>query len=763
MARRTIGWLVSDIRLHANDVRKHVLEPAAILQSAGWTNVIRSDVQSLAGSIDSLATLIVARPIDSGVLKLIQTAGNNGVRILLSGHQDSFGLARPGSSAIETITQKTGSHIHGILVSNDQQSEIYSSLGWDKEILKRAPIVRPGDDLERLVDLLVEESGLSFQATDQRPKSISKRARYLVAQRRLPVKDWPRALYQFVFGADDRHLPRSENAARLDPDLRQALISETPVLLWFGEHGDPGNEFGLLALTRIAHDLEQEFRQNPFKLVVLSDSRARWEILSRSFKIDTCHIWFSRNKLDLLVGKAAAVLLPVRISGFGISNPYQHSSDSQYDKLVVLARGEHPAIKGLDIDASGAFGENLKNALHGHSEQFRASSISVVVKDSSVSMESALEQWETTVQCDKTPKTLFNVTNRKQEKLLVCINLFQDVPRGLYAIDRALARGLGVQVVAGDQAVSQSSILPRELAHRSLGFSYIDPRDSDLSDPAWLGDATMLFCPSESSAGPHSLAHRLTKLANKYGVRTFTSQNGFEQAGLTYDDPDAPNTTFESATIFTWNPPELLPDAVSEQTRKKCVGVGRFLPPRVQKSEYSRSEQSPKIDVCIFENLHWGRYDSYYRDTFLSRCVRLAEHFPNHNFLLVPHPAGVWVTRKRAVTTAPKNLTTLVRDAKDNAFELTNEILSQAKFVITSPSTILVDAAEYGCAVAVAVHGDIGRSDYSPLTNLRSFDDWVAFVGASSPAKIEQSNRDFLREVRIPGDSEASVFSAMLR
>ncbi|MEX0758590.1 MAG: hypothetical protein WD100_03320, partial [Tistlia sp.] len=130
-----------------------------------------------------------------------------------------------------------------------------------------------------------------------------------------------------------------------------------------------------------------------------------------------------------------------------------------------------------------------------------------------------------------------------------------------------------------------------------------------------------LVTASESSAPPHRVGHALTRVAEAAGLATFTLQHGLENVGLTYFDAVHRQVRFASRTVLTWAEPDGLPAEVPEATRAKCLAVGRpdSLPAR---GLLPGGDGRPL--VCVFENLHWHRYDEAYRAAFFDDLERAA-------------------------------------------------------------------------------------------------------------------------------------------
>ena len=91
----------------------------------------------------------------------------------------------------------------------------------------------------------------------------------------------------------------------------------------------------------------------------------------------------------------------------------------------------------------------------------------------------------------------------------------------------------------------------------------------------------------------------------------------------------------------------------------------------------------------------------------------------------------------------------------------TPSLIASADAVITTPSSIAVDAASQGKRVAVAGY-DLDISLYAPLPILRSFDDWLSFASSyQSPIQVAQAGARFLSHMNVSGPSEDRIAAAI--
>ncbi len=85
--------------------------------------------------------------------------------------------------------------------------------------------------------------------------------------------------------------------------------------------------------------------------------------------------------------------------------------------------------------------------------------------------------------------------------------------------------------------------------------------------------------------------------------------------------------------------------------------------------------------------------------------------------------------------------------------------------VITTPSTVALDAARYGLPVAVFA-GGLDLSNYQPLPLLQTLADWQAFVKASldtaQRASLKNAASSFVERVLIEGDGAQRIAADLI-
>lgn len=305
------------------------------------------------------------------------------------------------------------------------------------------------------------------------------------------------------------------------------------------------------------------------------------------------------------------------------------------------------------------------------------------------------------------------------------------------------------------------------LERRGLAFERVTLEQIREKSAPELASTSAVITATETSANPHEAARRLTRRARRLGLPAITLQHGFENVGLTWFDAihTRANTRFLSERILTWGPLELLHPDVLAETRVRCVPVGCMKELTAPRLALQRPAGRPFF-VCVFENLHWHRFDDRFRARFLADLELAARRFPDTTLFLRPHPAGKWLTmRHQGRRPLADNL--LVADPDDPRWDdwVGAEVLAIADGVITTPSTVALDAARFGNAAAVVAY-DQDVSPYAPLPTLRSSGDWLEFVrGVREPASrasLAGRGREFRDRVTIAGDAAVRAIDVVL-
>ena len=347
--------------------------------------------------------------------------------------------------------------------------------------------------------------------------------------------------------------------------------------------------------------------------------------------------------------------------------------------------------------------------------------------------------------------------------LLTLVDIHQDLDVLLPVLLALKARGeVRQRLVLTEWLLKESPRVPNTLAEH--GFDVVvHPREAVRAgtEPTLAG-ADGVLSGADTNTRAHKAGHTLIGRARAQGLPTFTLQHGLENVGLTYKDHlHGEEIRFAAETIFTWCAAEGLAPWVPEETRAKVVPVGspKAPPPPAQALDLHQGYW-PRT-VGVFENLHWHRFSELYLERALADLERAAELNPEALFLIKPHHAGRWLSRNRDRLATRANL--VVIDPTDSAWEphTAPALMASVDLVLTTPSTVALDAARTGRPVAVLGY-DLELPLYEPLPIVRGPKDFDAFL-EMDPSAALRLNEAFLKRSVLPGRADHRIAGAIAK
>ena len=309
---------------------------------------------------------------------------------------------------------------------------------------------------------------------------------------------------------------------------------------------------------------------------------------------------------------------------------------------------------------------------------------------------------------------ILGLGQRRAPVVLALVDLVQDIDVLLPVLLRGRAEGaFQLRVVVSRWLLRESPRVALLLRRHDLAFR--DARRSEIiagRAPSLSGVSAVLTA-SESTAEPHMAGHALAARAERLGVGAYTLQHGLENVGLTGMDEER----FASGHVFCWFPPERTSAALAPETKAKLVHVGR---PALHADDAPIDD-----DLAVFENLHAERYGEGDRKAFLARLDATLQACPDLRICVRTHPAGAWLDAEASRFEGWPNITFIsgsrARADPDGAVQT----VVRARRVITTPSTVALDAALAGRPTALACDGG---ELFAPLPVLSSADDWIDFA-----------------------------------
>lgn len=764
--RQRVAWLGNSLDMNIASIRYRLIYPAAMLEKKGWTCEIFDSPKELSKSITNFDALIIVKRLDPSIIQLISDANDQQIPIVLDFCDDVLDQDYRAKSheMFRMVFDAVSTRISAIVTTGEYLKRRFEKYGFSGPIMV-IPDCIENEKVRALASSFVA-SKLKLNAETRRntlplesSKAFAKRLYKVVRYPRRTLLNVRKAIHEVRFGAP---IDRASNykALRSDPDLIAALETKGKIAVWFGNHGGPHSDFGLLTLLRITEELRSAHQATPFTLVVLSNHREKWEDLIRPIGIPTRYVDWSSEGTNELLRRAHAFIMPTGEDSFSLGK--------SANRVLLALEHRTPVIAGplesLDWLKSNQDGVSIEKALISVlSDRAGARETAIAQRSNAYelfNLGNLTNLWSETlnrISVHKKRRDLYGVSST-EEKLLVCINNPTDQATALAVLDEAKRRGVEVGVVVSPQACLRNPRLAEDLGSRRISPTYLQRTDTKREDYRWLRNATMLFCPSESSHPAHQVSHWLTKLANKAGVRTFTAQHGLRNIGLT--DPLDRHHSIASSTIFTWNAPGNLPDWVPDDVRRRCVHIGRIV--QSASNNFSGDSFDSEKLVGVYENLHWKLYDDEYRRRFIRSVSDAATDFPDIEFVVVPHPAGLWSVKHLRVNELPDNIIVLNPLKPPMKYCPGTELLPHFKKVLTTPSTIAVDSAQAGVAVGVLVPDAIGYTDFSPLPLLTSSEDVADFLSSNQTAQSAQLKKFVSSVVVDHGSPVENALEAML-
>jgi hypothetical protein len=339
---------------------------------------------------------------------------------------------------------------------------------------------------------------------------------------------------------------------------------------------------------------------------------------------------------------------------------------------------------------------------------------------------------------------------RARPGVLAFVDLVQDIDVMLPVLEALRSHGgFRLKVCVSRWLMKESPRVGALLNRHGFAFAHVPRRRIVAGLAPSLRGIQAVIAAAESSHPAHVAAHALALRAKAAGIRTYALQHGLENMGLF--GVEAGLALFASDTVFCWFPQEATPPELSAATRAKLAHVGRPLAPLPRAGP-------ARFDVGVFENLHWQRYNDADRDAFVAGLSAAARSLPHKRFLLRPHPAAGWADQLSHELVQFGNITAARASEARAGAEGGAEVVRGLGRVITTPSTVALDAAQAGVPVALAADGG---PLYAPLPQLRTEQDWIAFAGAEEggPRGLDQ----FLSRVLLAGDGAARIAERLSR
>lgn len=770
-----IGWKVSKLSSSLASIRYRALLPILALRSVGVRNLLFSS--GLESNLDGLDALIIVKSFTEDDLFLAQKAAGKGIRVVFDLCDNIFidnygrrvGQVSPlqifnaiaalanlivvPTEPLAAIVRQRVPHVQVTVIPDGIETPALvrsmDMLLREAEALMRkdgAPLLR-GKLCNLLVRLREEGSGLAVRLAWRvfnRSKSALRKYWHRLAGRRA--------------GASVSSGPTPPSPPPVPPlPAVESAPQRAKTILWFGNHGAPYAQFGMLDLLMIRSALESVAQMFDVELVVISNHRGKYNEHIRPLRIPTRYFEWSYRVVNHWLAKADVVVVPNTMDPFSLCKSPNRSVLAVSRGVPVVATPT-PALDPMQPHIyTGDYLTGLRLYL-GDREKGRRDALAAYAQAREAFGQRAIARAWQQVLSQPNPTRSIDVS----VQCIVALNLIQDLDLALPVLDAWTLEGVAVQVWCSSALIRKSPRVLATMETRRLSYRLL-PDDLPTGSVVFPSETKALLTVSETNLGPHRFARKLSELALAKGLAVATMQHGFENVGLTYDDDVHPidRVSIKAQRIYIWGGLDTLHPRLDASVRERCIPVGCTKPSVGLSVDIDHLLPKDQSVVGIFENLHWHRYDDQYRQAFLDAVRQLAEHFPQVTFLVKPHHAGLWLTKcYQGERLGASNL--VIADPKMPDWEpfTASALLGRMATVITTPSTVALDAARQGLPVAVFA-GGLDLSNYQPLAQLRDTNDWVAFVDAAFDVnlrgRLTNSAAAFVERVLVKGDGAQRI------
>lgn len=764
-----VGWKVNALAASIASVRYRAALPLVALESDDLHG--RVFASGLDSNLDGLDVLVIVKSFTPDDLRLAQLAAERGIRVVFDlcdnvfvGHYGQDAHVGTGLSPAQML-HALAPYLSCVVTTTQPLADVVRSQLPHMRVEVIPDGIETGDVAKRIGAVLTEAK---VRARAERAHAL--KHRIVNVLRRVRVEG-PALLPALALHAARRvarmvlrpvrNQLRKWRAAPPVPTLEVLHASATTRrILWFGNHGAEHARFGMLDILEYREALERLAQERDVELVVVSNNREKYEKRIRPLAIRSHYVEWSPRAVADWLRHAAAVIVPNTLDPFSICKSANRT---------VLAMAYGVPVVATMTPALHSLGDYL------HTES-PLDALRRVLDEPEAERERALAGYRRAEELFGSEATRFRWQQLLQDlpppqapgrrgpapEVAVVLHLVQDLDLALPILQEARAAGLAWEAWCSSDAIARSPRVLATLERERLPFHLL-PGPDGLREFRFDPRTRALLTIAETNLGPHRVPRLLTTAAQEQGVFTATMQHGFENVALTYEDHlhGFHNVTIAAQRIYTWGSAETLHPRVTASVRERCVPVG--CPKRAVPAPADLGDLLPagRPVIGIFENLHWHRYSDAYRRAFLDAVMDLAQAFPEVVFLVKPHHAGIWLT-KRYEGERPSAANLVIADPQLPQWEshTAATLLGRMAGAITTPSTVALDAARMGLPCAV-VAGGLDLHNYRPLTLLAHQREWAGFVGQALDPQGSMRLRDlsagFVERVLVPGDGARRI------
>lgn len=779
-----IGWKVQKLTAGIASVRYRALLPMLALESVDVQNRIFSS--SLELNLDGLDALVIVKSFTPDDLFLAQHAASRGIRVLidlcdnifLGNYGKSAGKTSPAQifDAIATqadaivvtteplaaIVRQRISHVQvSVIPDGIETPTMYKSMRKqlrDAELFAKTHVVRVVMRKIRNLMVRLREEGLDlalrlfWRLMNRGQKTLRGRLQRWKGRR----VDRPK-----------KHATPALKATLVKRAAQELVLvstdtSHAKTILWFGNHGAPHASFGMLDLIQIRDALESVANTFDVELVVISNNRLKYEEQIRPLRIPSRYVEWSSQLVDQWLDEADVVVIPNSLDPFSICKSANRSVMAVSRGVPVVATPT-PALNPMaPYIHTGDTDEGLRRYLDDRDAGRRDANAAYELAKDAFGQKTIARAWLAVLGQSNSIQS-----RNASAEYIVALNLIQDLDLAVPVLKALLSAGVTPQAWCSASLIRKSPRVLTTLTQCEIPYKVL-PDELTSGSFQFLPCNKALLTVAETNLGPHRFTRKLTELAIARNLTVATLQHGFENVGLTYEDSvhGIDRVTIKARRIYIWGGLETLHPRLHDSVRTRCISVGCPKPATTDPADLGDLLTKDRPVIGIFENLHWHRYDDTYRQAFLEAVGQLAENFPQVTFLVKPHHAGLWLThRYEGQRPAASNL--VIADPQTTPWEnhTASALLGIMTAVITTPSTVALDAARYSLPVAVFA-GDLDLSNYQPLTLLQALADWQAFVNSAldleQRGRLKDASTSFVARVLVDGDGAQRIAADLI-
>ncbi|HJR23290.1 MAG TPA: hypothetical protein VJ822_16785 [Dongiaceae bacterium] len=524
---------------------------------------------------------------------------------------------------------------------------------------------------------------------------------------------------------------------------RRTVTTGRKRILWFGDGSRPNGEGGVAELLLAACDLADLAGETPIQLEVVGRSPRTARRFLKQLPVPTTFYRYAPWRARQRLRGADLCLLPggCDVPSLGRS-PRRAVLASALGVPVVAG----PPMSSLLPAMRAALTERTHRSNH---------------KDDAGFVTAAWRQAIETAQETTTPRRAGAIVSRAESKLrvLLLVQQFQDIDLIVPVAEAAGAQpDIEVCVAVLSKIAVPASRRLRALCGNGARIEFW--HGADLLENRIEAERFAMDVAVNASEGPGvgaRFARAFVAASRGAGARVLTLQHGLDNGGLTFG-PRIRADGIMGDLVLTWGGTHRLTDAAPPEVKAKAIPVG--CPKRVfHRSDFADFPHADRPFIAVFENLHWRRYSDAYRERFVRDLAATAEAAPETSFLVKPHMGGQWFVRGGSNAPLPSNVEIAHPGTERWRRFTADAFLAHASAVITTPSTIALDAARYGVPAALVTYG-IDAQNYHPLQRLEQFADWPAFVDQIRRGSYDRRQLEaFFADAVVPGDAVARILT----